>query len=118
MLSKNHWPRLILEEKEGGREKKWDTFFQTHFTDPLCGKHIMPHCASRSHLLSTLHIPVGLPRLEFLDFLADASGLLSVPLHPQLILCNLLALFLQFLDQVVSDDGQGSCGVMGQGLYH
>lgn len=58
------------------------------------------------------------PRLELLDLLADAGGLLSVPPDLELILCNLLALFLQFLDQVVPDDRQGGCGVVGQGLHH
>ena len=58
------------------------------------------------------------PCLQLLDLLADAGGLLSVAPHPELVLGDLLALFLQFLDQVVPDDRQGGCGVVGQGLYH
>lgn len=81
-------------------------------------KHTAAHRDSERQPCPTPHVPAWLPRLELLDFLADASGLLSVPPHPKLILCNLLALFLQLLDQVISDDGQGSCGVVGQGLYH
>ena len=60
----------------------------------------------------------GLPGPQVLDLCAEVSGLFAVLADLALVVLDLLALPLQFVHQVVLDDGQRGRRVVRQRLHH